>query len=216
MANDRIAKVDEILENAKGNPLDVYATLYREYILGSRNPSVVLQNILQFYAHPVGSEDDDSPEIMSNEQERKIKRNYYRLAREIVWVLAMENLPVEEFYEKLYVQIFSSELFPDDEYVKIVLLKFLAEEIPILPYFQASNILSMTNENYQAALERVNDQVIQALHMLNRNFDSRTEEASQLCRLAGEISSKDDRIVYWSIVVSILKEGARQQESLLD
>lgn len=212
MANDHIEKVDEILENARGNPLDIYAVLYREYLLSSEKPSAVLQHILQFCAHPVGSEDDDSPELMSNEQEWKIKRNYYRLAREIVWVLARENLPVEEFYEKLYVQIFSSELFPDDESIKIVLLKLLAEELSILPYFQASNLLPMTNENYQAALERVNGQVIQALHMLNRNFDSRTEEASQLCRLAAELPDKEDQTVYWAVLVSILKDGAKQLE----
>ncbi len=212
MADGRIEKIDEILENAKGNPLDIYATLYQEYLLGSEKPSAVLQQILQFCAHPVGSEDDDSPEIMSNEQEWAIKRNYYTLAREIVRMLAKNNLSVEKFYEKLYIQIFASELFPDNAHVKIVLLKLLAEELPILPYFQASELLSMTNEDYQDAVNRVDAQVTQALHMLNRNFDSRTEEASQLCRIADEILNKEDQVVYWSMLVSILKEGARQLE----
>lgn len=212
MENDRIAKVDDILENAKGNPLDVYATLYREYLLGSKKPSAVLRQILQFYAHPVGSKDDDTPEVMSSEQEQEIRWNYCRLAREVVRVLARENLPVEKFYEKLYTQIFSSELFPDNEYVKIVLLRFLAAELPILPYFQASDLLSMTDENYHAAAERVDDQVVQAIHMLNRNFDSRTEEASQLCRLAVEIENEEDQIVYWSIVVAMLRESVKQLE----
>lgn len=212
MANDYIEKVGEILENARGNPLDIYATLYREYLSGSKNPSAVLQQILQFYAHPVGSEDDDSPEVMSSEQERRIKRNYYMLIREIVRVLAMENLPVEEFYEKLYAQIFSSNLFPNSEDVKIVFLKLLGEELPLLPYFQASDLLPMTNEDYQAATERVDGQVTQALHMLNRNFDSRTEEASQLYRIATEILNKEDQTVYWAMVVSILKENRRRLE----
>lgn len=212
MANDYIEKVGEILENARGNPLDIYATLYREYLSDSKNPSAVLQQILQFYAHPVGSEDDDSPEVMSSEQERRIKRNYYMLIREIVRVLAMENLPVEEFYEKLYAQIFSSNLFPNSEDVKIVFLKLLGEELPLLPYFQASDLLPMTNEDYQAAAERVDGQVTQALHMLNRNFDSRTEEASQLYRIATEILNKEDQTVYWAMVVSILKENRRRLE----
>lgn len=212
MANEYLSKITEILENAKGNPLDIYATLYREYLLVSENPSRILQQILQFDKHPVGSEDDDSPEVMSIEQEWDIKRNYYILARELVRVLARENLSVDEFYQKLHAQIFTSKLFPDNEYVKIVLLKLLGEELPILPYFQASELLPMTNEEYQAAAERVDSQVNQALHMLNRNFDSRTEEASQLYRLAAEILNKEDQIVYWSIVVTILKEGMRQLE----
>ena len=65
--------LDNILENAKGNPLDIYATLYREYLLGSKKPSAVLRQILQFYAHPVGSEDDDTPTVMSSEQEWAVK-----------------------------------------------------------------------------------------------------------------------------------------------
>ena len=131
-------------------------------------------------------------------------------------MLVRENLPVEEFYEKLYTQIFSSELFPDDEHVKTVLLRFLAGELPILPYFQASDLLSMTDKDYQAAAERVNDQVTQAVHMLNRNFSSRTEEASQLYRLATEIPSKEDQTMYWSIMVTILKERARHSEGFVD
>lgn len=131
-------------------------------------------------------------------------------------MLVRENLTVEEFYEKLYTQVFSSEQFPDDEHVKIVLLRFLAGELPILLYFQASDLLSMTDKDYQAAAERVNDQVTQAVHMLNRNFSSRTEEASQLYRRATEIPSKEDQTVYWSIMVTILKESARHSEGFVD
>ena len=182
MANEYITKVDEILE-AKGNPLDIYAVLYRECLLTSEKPSTVLQRILQFDAHPIGAEDDESPEVMSLEEEARIKRDYYRLSREIIRVLAMENLPVGEFYEKLHNRIFVSDLFPNDENIKIVLLRILAEDAVEVPYFQAEETLSMDSEEFEAAIERVDHYVTQAVHMLNRHFDSRTVEASQLCIL---------------------------------
>lgn len=211
MANDCIAKVDEILRTAQGNPLDIYAVLYREHLSVSTKPSAVLQQILQFSSQPIGSGDDDAPELMNADQERKLKRDYFPLVKGIILLLVKKNLPPEEFYQNLYHRIFVSDLFPDDELVKIVLLRLLAEDFPEIPYFQAVGLLPMTNEDYQAAAERVDSQVIQALHMLNRNFDSRTEEASQLCRLATEILDPQDQIVYWAVVVSILKEGMRQQ-----
>lgn len=209
MANEYIAKVDEILE-AKGSPLDIYAVLYRECLLASEKPSTVLQRILQFDAHPIGAEDDDSPEVMSSEQEIRIKRNYYRLSREITRVLATENLPVDEFYEKLYNLVFASDLFPNDENVKIVLLRILAEDAVEVPYFQAKGTLSMDSEDFQTAVERVDHYITQAVHMLNRHFDSRTVEASQLCRIASEITDEEDRIVYWAAVTAILKDSAKR------
>lgn len=212
MASDHITTVNEILE-AKGNPLDICAVLYQEHLLTSEEPWKVLQQILQFDAHPIGSEDDDSPAIMTPEQETLIKRNYYRLAREITCALARENLPPDEFYEKLYHRIFASDLFPNDEKVKIVLLKILSEDAIEVPYFQAKELLSMGTEDFQAAVERVENHVTQALHMLNRRFDSRTVEASQLCRIASEIADKDDQVVYWAVVISILKGGVKQREN---
>lgn len=214
MTNDSIAKIKKILENAQGNALDICSTLYREYLLTSETPSAVLQEILQFSAYPIGNEDDKVSNLMSAEDERTIRLKYYRLAKEIVRVLAKENLPVEQFYTKVYDQIFASKLFPDDEKVKIVILKSLAEYAPEVPYFQAKDLLSMTDEAYQSATERVDGQIIKAIHMLNRHFDSRTEEASQLCRLADEISDEQDRVVYWAVIVSTLKEGMRKREGI--
>ena len=208
MTNDYIAKIDNILE-AKGNPLDIYAALYQEHLLTSEDPSAVLRKILQFDAHPIGAEDDNSPDIMSSEDENRIKRSYYRLTREVTRVLAMENLPTDEFYKKLYSRIFDSDIFPDDKNVKIVLLRILAEDAIEVPYFQAEQTLDMDNEDFQTAVERVDHYITQALHMLNRHFDSRTMEASQLCRIASEISDEDDRIVYWAVIISILKDAAK-------
>lgn len=213
MADSRIAKVDEIMKTAQGDPLDIYAVLYREYIVNSAKPDAVLQQILQLSTEPIGSDDnDDSPQLMSAEQERKIKRDHFLLVKGILHLLIKENPSVEEFYQKLYRCIFVSDLISNDEQVKIVILRLLAEDCPEIPYFQAMDPLLMDNEDYQAAVERVEGQVVQALHMLNRNFDSRTEEASQLCRLASEISDQRDQVVYWASVFSILKEGIRRQE----
>lgn len=212
MANSIAAKIREIMDTAQGNPLDIYAALYREYLLPSHNPSAVLREILQASTRQVGSGDDDAPQLMDAEQEWTTKRDCFLLLKGIIRLLVRSNPSVDEFYQSLYQRVFVSDLFPGDEPTKIVLLRLLAEDFPEIPYFQAVAPLPMSDEDYQAAVDRVDYQTTQALHMLNRNFDSRTVEASQLCRLAAEIQDPQDQIVYWAVVISILKEGMRQQE----
>ena len=45
--------------------------------------------------------------------------------------------------------------------------------------------------------------------MINRRFDTRTEEASQLVRIAAEIKDETDRVVYWSALLGALKSMVR-------
>jgi len=202
-----LEKVDAILRNAQGHALDISLTLYSEYIAPSKEPETVLQCILQYGAQ-VGTA-DAPPERVSDETINRVGRIYYNLLHEMVCALMRENLSVELFYKNLYEQVFASRWFPVKDEERAVLLWILIEKIPELPYFQADGLLKQTNEEYQESFERVWPQVMQAVHMINRRFDTRTEEASQLVRIAGEIKDETDRVVYWSALLGALKSMVR-------
>lgn len=198
-----LEKVNTILKNAQGHVLDICVTLYKEYLAPSEDPAVVLQLILQ-YDFQVGTS-DAPPELVSDETVNRVGGRYYGLLHEIVCILMNENAPVEVFYQKLYEQVFLSPLFPKSDEERAVLLGILLEKIPELPYYQAFDLLQQSNAEYQEAFERLVPQIRQAVHMINRRFGTRTEETSQLVRIASEIESETDRIIYWSALISLLK-----------
>ena len=203
-------QIEKILENAQGNTLDICYTLYCEYMSQSENPSEVLQYILQ-YGVSIGTQDAPSVKV-SDEVINRVSKSYYKLLHEIVRLNMSQNDPVDEFYKKLYEQIFISALFPQEDTERAVILWLLMEKIPEIPYYQAVNLLKKSDEDYQDAIRRLMPKLLQAVHMVNRHFGSRTEETSQLVRIASEIEDETDRIIYWSALISMML-GAAQSKS---
>lgn len=215
MQNNIPTKIIYFLENAQGHPLDIYTHIFQENVDAGQEPQKVLQDILQNSFIEVGS--DEAPaDIMSDAAAQKIKKLYYNLLHEIVRVLAAGNPTVEDFYSQLYQKVFESGLFPENRQVKAVLIQMLANEIPELPYYQADNLLEMTNEEYRKGIDRVKPSLYEAIHMLNRHFESRTKEASQLCRIASELADEADRVIYWSIVIDLLRRFGQSRRQTPD
>lgn len=213
MNNIIFDKVDAILENAQGNTLDICCTLYCEYVSQSENPGAVLQRILQ-YSDIVGTKDAPSEKV-SDEVRNHIGNEYYTLLHEVVRLIMRENVTIDEFYQKLYVRVFESDLFPSGDVEQAVILWLLMEKIPEVPYFQAVNLLEKSDEEYREDVNRIKPRIIQAIHMLNRHFGSYTEETSQLVRIASEIEDESDRIVYWSALISLLTKDSEKELGLV-
>lgn len=205
MQKDWRQKVDDILQNAQGHPLDIYNTLFQEYIRTSDEPEAVFAYILQKSNMQVGFADGTAANLMPDEEIQKIRYCYGSLLHEVVSVLARENQPEDVFYSRLYQHIFGSDLFPADEKLKAVFLWMLADDMPEIPYFEAKELLKMSNEDYQELLDEMMPQIGKAIHMLNRNFGSKTEEASQLCRIADSIGDKNKQIVYWAAILNLVR-----------
>lgn len=202
MPNSLKEKAQNIMANAVGNYLDVYATLYTECIKKSDAPWEILAMILD-YSGEIGS-DDEAPEIMSAEKERSLISFYHPVVKEIAQVLARKNDAEDIFYKNLYKTVFCSELFPQDDSVYTILLVILSKLISVIPYYYLDRLLQMENDTYQAIIKRINPQIDKTLHIMNRHLESRTEEASALYDIAESINDKNDRIVYWSAVLAIL------------
>lgn len=203
-------KVNTILKTAQGNILDICYALYCECISQSDSPHEVLQQILQ-YESPVGTKDAPSEKI-KDEVKNRISISYYNLLHDIVQLLMGENTPVNEFYQKLYEQIFSLNIFPRGDVERAVILWLLIDNMPEFPYYQAVNLLKKSDAEYREALNRLRPHLNQAVHMLNRHFGSRTEETSQLVRIASEIRDESDQIIYWSALISLFKDSSNERE----
>lgn len=202
--------IKNILDTADGNLFDIYYTLYCEYLEPSKESVEILLYILQSGGVARG-QDDDLPQRITKEFAQKTERTYLSLLNKIVDTLALDNPPPQEFYQKLYAHTFASDLFPKDQESRAVVLKLLAEDVACIPYYQTSGLLDMSNEEYKEIALAVKPAVTEAVHMLNRHLGSKTKETSQIFRIAEEIKDRNARIVYWSLIMDLLRQYSREK-----
>ena len=174
-----------MLENAKGNTLDIYCEVYCVLKKDKDSAPKKLQELLE-YPNKFGVNDDASKCVPKN-QEEDLKKMYKKLLVDCTNTLVKDNLPKDEFYQKLWERTFEADVTsPDSKEKGGVCLKILSEE------------------EYAKHVEAIAPKIQESIHMLNRRFEQRTEEASQFYRIIRELD-KDDAVVYLASFLGILK-----------
>ena len=215
MGLDNTNSVLKILEEAQGNSTDIYLTLFREYVKTSDTPWQVVRSIIE-YQNQVGTDDGSPSQIDSTEYQKTI-RLYLNLLHETVRVIAQKNMSEDDFYICLYRNVFDSDLFPKDDIVHAVLLKVLSTKkmIPELPYIQMQNLLKMSDETFREITAEVAPQINKAVYVLNRHLGSKTEETSQLWEIAKTLEDRNQQIVYWAMIISLIRNSMDRATSQL-
>lgn len=212
-------RICEVIDSIEINVLDVYFQLVSECIKGTTNPEERFQYIIEAVQGKTFSEKEESlyisESIINNKTDQYIEElvDYIRM-------LSERNYTADEFYSILYKHVFDGELYPKETSMQSYLLYLLAERTPGIPYYQTKNLLKLSDKEYKSIVDRIQPQIEKSIAMLNRHFKSKTEEASQLYYISQDITSDDERIVYWSVVMSIIRavsrERARGEESKED
>lgn len=198
-----------LLETSSGNPLDIHFTLYKDFLSKSENPEKLLQIILE-YTDEIGNSNDDSPTLISEKEVSDFLFVYFDLISAITRNIVVQNLSVEDFYKKLYANIFVSDILPHHEKDQAILLYTLNEKIPGIPYHHAEDLVKMDDEQYNQIIDSIEEQLSLAVYMLNRRFRSKTEETSQLWKIAASLESKEQQIVFWAVIINIIRRHERK------
>lgn len=204
-----LEKLDRFLENTSANPLDAIAILYNDFIVGNDNPDVVLQKILE---HPsnIGDVENDVLIDISNDDISNFLSLYFDLISATIKNLIEQNLDISEFYKRLYINIFEAPAFPHEEKDQVILLYVLLYQKSLgLPYYQAKDLLVMDEEKYKNIIKSIEKEISLGVYMLSRHFKSKTEETSQLYNIASKLKSKEEQIVFWSSIITIIKHFSR-------
>lgn len=198
------------LKKASGNTTDVYYSLYTDYFENSDNPVGALKIILEYPSEIGNSEDRDSSTI-GNQEENRLTASFEEMITGVTDRIVEMNLSKDDFYEKLYANIFDSEneLFPQTKEEKVIALKILSENVNAVPYFQVLDAEKITREEFVSGIDRLVDSIQEAHHMFQRQFATTPEEAAQILRIADEIADKKDKIIYWTVLINTLR---RQNE----
>ena len=211
MGLENTNSIQKILEEAQGNCTDIYLTLFQECVKTSDTPWQVVKSIIE-YQNPVGIDDGSPSRVNPNEYQKTI-RLYLNLLHETVRVIAQKNMPEDDFYRCLYRNVFESDLFPKDDLVHAVFLEVLSKQIPELPYTQMQNLLEMSDERFREITAEVTPQLNKAVYVLNRHLGSKTEETSQLWEIARTLEDRNQQIVYWAMIISLIRDSMDRTSS---
>lgn len=203
-------RILNILSKASGHPLDIYKTLVDEHLSKSAAPGEVLKTIIQ-YSKEVGSA-DEAPRLMAENDAKKLVAPYRSLIADIIVILMKDNPPDNIFYQRLYEYIFCSELIPVSSEMHAVILYMLAKPGMYMPYYQATDLLAMSDEEYKNRITQMLPKLHKAIHMLNRGFDSWTEQFSQIWQIEHSFEDEKDQIVFLSAFFSSIIAGKEKEE----
>lgn len=201
--------IQELFNSSELNTVDLYVKLYVDFIKEAENPQQIFKYILEESTN-YSNDNNKLPTIASRDLVNEVGSKYYDLLYEIVKMLVKNNFDEIQFYETLFSYTFLIGVFHTTDIEKGILLYFLSEKIPFIPYYRAEHLEKMSDEEYGQIIDRIDPQISKTLFFLNRGFPSKTEEASQIYQVLSSIDDKKSAIVYLSVLISILKGGKQE------
>lgn len=197
-------KLVQFLQDAKGNVLDIFYDVYEQFLKDSKSPQSLLPIIFEFPGR-IGSDDEKNVKVSDAAQD-EVKEHLSEI-EDIATKIAEENQAPDIFYANLWKDIFVSSSFSQSSEQCAVLLRILNEAVLLLPYYQAFDLCHMEDSKFKASLERIGLRIVESTHMLNRHFEQKTETASQLCRIAKDLS-QEDTYVYWAAMIGLIEKSS--------
>lgn len=147
---------------------------------------------------------------MSEDEKQELSRigeQYFDLIKEIVTVLAKKNDSEEVFYNRLHKNIFSLDMIPEDDSIRGIILFFLARRIKLLPYYQATLKIELSNDDIDTFISKYICKLNAARSILNRRSLTNREEATQLWHIASDIKNDKDIVIFWTVVISMIRRN---------
>lgn len=141
----------------------------------------------------------------------------FRLAstiNQVVRELILKNVTEDEFYAELWRRFSDTILIPDAAQRAVFLLRLWLDVR--IPYYQLGPGITMPNEQYHQLVKQLEPQRRKVSFILNAGYPQKTQKASILMKVAGELSSDEERAVFWSIVLGRLENRIRDLQAALN
>ena len=201
------------LDKATANAVDVYFDLYTTYFEDGKEPEEALRTILE-YPNEIGDTKDKNPQSISLQDETKLFFSLEELICGIAERLAEMNLPQDEYYKKLYRNVFNSdnELYPQSKEEKVIALKILSERAVAVPYFPIEEMDKISKEEFEQTVQDLRPSIQEAFCMLQRRFSNMPERIAQILRIAEKITDKREKIIFWTVIINKMRSVNKNRE----
>ena len=201
------------LDKATANAVDVYFDLYTTYFEDGKEPEEALRTILE-YPNEIGDTKDKNPQSISLQDETKLFFSLEELICGIAERLAEMNLPQDEYYKKLYRNVFNSdnELYPQSKEEKVIALKILSERAVAVPYFPIEEMDKISKEEFEQTVQDLRPSIQEAFCMLQRRFSMMPERIAQILRIADKRTDKREKIIFWTVIINKMRSVNKNRE----
>lgn len=202
--NSIIEYLSHVTNESEQDKLNICAWVYSRISESGENASAVLKFFFE-NADNIESDDSWNAEIVFSESDaREYRKKYGALTDAIFEKLIAENLPEEQFYEKLWESINGLALF-DTAKIKAFAIYYIWIDVRI-PYYQLNEGMHMSNQRFAEITNGIRDDITKARFILRTNkFESRTKRASVLLELLDSHASFEERTVLMAHIISFLK-----------
>lgn len=129
------------------------------------------------------------------------------LQNRVISNLIQSRVTVSDFYKSLWDKLDDPSLYPDLS-TKAVFLQTLWMDSRI-PYFQLGEGCSMENDEFKEIVQRIRPTIEKGFFILDASLKYKTERASLLMETADELTSKEERTVFWAVLISNLQQRSR-------
>ena len=143
------------------------------------------------------------------------------MERQLVKELIFKDVSEDEFYDEIWKRV-SDTLLVSDIYQKSFFLYQMWLD-PRIPYFQLGLGVDMDGETYKNYVHQLQLPFKKATFVMNAGYPKRTQKVSVLLKIADDITDPNERIVFWSLTMSILekrivrlKEYIEELESMIE
>jgi hypothetical protein len=134
------------------------------------------------------------PNIVSDHDESSFNNNFGDVIDAMVKGLIKQDLPEDQFYDKLWSGVVQNTLLPDDPSRGLALHRVL--ESKHVPYFYIDTpALKMPNKDFKRKSEELAEEIARIRFILNRPHTQTTEDADLILRIIRSCEKDEDQIV---------------------
>lgn len=189
-------KIHAVLKNGNANKINQCAAILR---IIDQAEDADRAALIRFAAELIemvksnhqGGSNDDLILITDNEKER-LQERFGKISDEMLKALIAENLEESIFYQKLW-GIVNNPFFSESNAREFVFYNLLMDSQ--IPYFKVDDGLRMSNDEFQKTLGALFSLKAEVRFLLKRDFDQRTQRASNLLDLFDKVTDRNEKVV---------------------
>ena len=193
-------RIHSIMESWNGHPFDLFmeiSILLETY----KDPLGPIIKEIITYPNPVGNPEAPLQNI-DDDIFQRLSFYYYGFLAETAATLMINNPDEDQYYLLLSQAIFDANTLPQDPLSRAFYLFVLKNKIALLPYYPAINPLELSTDEFRDTISQIVPSIRKAEHFFRRKFAQKSEKVSQFWEIASTLKSREEQIVFWSVVLS--------------
>ena len=209
--NSSIEKVRLMMETWEDHPYDACKIIF-DMISDEQidEPWIIIKEVLS-NPKAIGNKKAEPKEISRDELNR-LSYRYRDYLTKLVEMLSMKDVEEDAFYQELYTLVFDSDIIPENRENRAFYLCELIYNVKLIPYYRTEDLVKFKDEEFKSLYDSLALQLDRAYHMCYRKFDTKSERVSQYWRLASELKTREEQIVFLTVVIEMEKDKEKKEE----